>query len=67
MSGAKNELLSPERYEQKTGDYFTDIVAKVYKMYQKRLKSNNSLDFDDLIMTTLELFKEVRSAGVLPE
>lgn len=59
MSGAKNELLSPERYEQKTGDYFTDIVAKVYKMYQKRLKSNNSLDFDDLIMTTIELFKEM--------
>ncbi|MFF2483611.1 DNA helicase PcrA [Paenibacillus sp. NPDC058071] len=59
MSGAKNELLSPERYEQRTGDYFTDIVSKVYKMYQKRLKSNNSLDFDDLIMTTIELFKEM--------
>ncbi|MUT64969.1 DNA helicase PcrA [Paenibacillus sp. NEAU-GSW1] len=59
IGGAKNELLTPDRYEQKTGDYFTDIVAKVYKMYQKRLKSNNSLDFDDLIMTTIQLFKEV--------
>ncbi|GLX70923.1 DNA helicase PcrA [Paenibacillus glycanilyticus] len=59
ISGAKNELITPERYEQKTGDYFTDIVAKVFKMYQKRLKSNNSLDFDDLIMTTIQLFKEM--------
>lgn len=59
IGGAKNELLTPELYEQKIGDYFTDIAAKVYKMYQKRLKSNNSLDFDDLIMSTIQLFKEM--------
>ncbi|WP_054957823.1 DNA helicase PcrA [Paenibacillus dakarensis] len=59
MSAAKNELVSPEQYEQKAGDYFESLVAKVYKEYQKRLKSNNSLDFDDLIMTTIQLFKEV--------
>ncbi|MFX3636844.1 MAG: DNA helicase PcrA [Candidatus Pristimantibacillus sp.] len=59
IGGAKNELLTPALYEQKIGDYFTDIVAKVYKMYQKRLKSNNSLDFDDLIMSTIQLFKEM--------
>ncbi|CAM4272877.1 DNA helicase PcrA [Paenibacillus tarimensis] len=59
ISSAKNELISPERFEQKVGDYFQQIVADVYKSYQKRLKSNNSLDFDDLIMTTIQLFKEV--------
>lgn len=59
MSAAKNELVSPQQYEQKAGDYFETLVAKVYKEYQKRLKSNNSLDFDDLIMTTIQLFKEV--------
>ncbi|MGG4144909.1 DNA helicase PcrA [Paenibacillus algorifonticola] len=59
ISAAKNELLTPERYEQKAGDYFQDIVIKVYKSYQKRLKSNNSLDFDDLIMKTIQLFQEV--------
>ncbi|MFF2890023.1 DNA helicase PcrA [Paenibacillus sp. NPDC057967] len=59
MSTAKNELISPERYEEKVGDYFEGIVAKVYAMYQKRLKSNNSLDFDDLIMKTIQLFKEM--------
>lgn len=60
MSSAKNELISPARYEEKAGsDYFEEIVAKVYTLYQKRLKGNNSLDFDDLIMMTIRLFKEV--------
>jgi DNA helicase II / ATP-dependent DNA helicase PcrA len=59
MSTAKNELITPEQYEMKIGDYFEGIVAKVYKMYQRRLKFNNSLDFDDLIMMTIELFKQV--------
>lgn len=59
ISGAKNELLTPERYESRIGDYFQGIVAKVYTLYQKKLKANNSLDFDDLIMTTIQLFKEV--------
>lgn len=58
ISSAKNELITPEAYENKVGDYFQGIVAKIYKMYQKRLKSNNSLDFDDLIMKTITLFKE---------
>ncbi|REK69632.1 DNA helicase PcrA [Paenibacillus paeoniae] len=59
ISGAKNELITPKRYEEKVGDYFEGIVSKVYTMYQKRLKSNNSLDFDDLIMKTIQLFKEM--------
>ncbi|WP_211750260.1 DNA helicase PcrA [Paenibacillus sp. Marseille-Q4541] len=59
MSTAKNELITPAEYEAKIGDYFEGIVAKVYTMYQKRLRANNSLDFDDLIMTTIQLFKEV--------
>ncbi|WP_440113280.1 DNA helicase PcrA [Paenibacillus sp. QZ-Y1] len=59
MSTAKNELITPEQYEKQAGDYFEGIVAKVYKMYQKRLRANNSLDFDDLIMATIQLFKEV--------
>ncbi|WP_274654109.1 DNA helicase PcrA [Paenibacillus humicola] len=58
IGGAKNELLTPERFENRAGSYFDQIVAKVYASYQKRLKSNNSLDFDDLIMTTIQLFKD---------
>ncbi len=38
MSTAKNELIGPEQYEKQAGDYFEGIVAKVYKMYQKRLE-----------------------------
>lgn len=60
ISTAKNELIGPEQYENKAGaDYFQGMVAKVYKSYQRKLKNNNSLDFDDLIMKTIELFKEV--------
>jgi len=58
ISNAKNELIDPAQFEQKIGDYFDGVVAKVYKKYQERLKANNSLDFDDLIMTTIRLFKE---------
>lgn len=59
MGTAKNELVSPAQYEQKIGDYFEGIVAKVYTKYQQRLRANNSLDFDDLIMKTIQLFNEV--------
>ncbi|MDF2837892.1 MAG: ATP-dependent helicase PcrA, partial [Paenibacillus sp.] len=59
ISAAKNELVTPEELERKIGDYFDELVAKVYAMYQKRLRSNNSLDFDDLIMMTIKLFKEM--------
>lgn len=58
IGGAKNELVTPEQFELKIGDYFEGIAAKVYAMYQKKLKSNNSLDFDDLIMKTIQLFKD---------
>ncbi len=57
ISTAKNELITPQQYEQKIGDYFEGIVAKIYTQYQKQLRQNNSLDFDDLIMKTIELFK----------
>lgn len=59
ISTNKNELITPAQYEQKIGDYFEGLVAKVYTKYQQRLRSNNSLDFDDLIMKTIQLFKEV--------
>ncbi|MGC5326221.1 DNA helicase PcrA [Brevibacillus sp. SYSU BS000544] len=60
ISGAKNELLDAKTYgEQRVGDPFSKAVAQVYELYQKKLKRNQSLDFDDLIMTTVRLFKEV--------
>lgn len=58
ISNAKNELISAEDEEMSAGgDYGDKLYAKVYREYQKTLKSNNAFDFDDLIMKTVELFK----------
>jgi len=56
ISNAKNELIEASAYQDKPLTYFENIVAKVYVEYTKRLKDNNALDFDDLIMKTVELF-----------
>ncbi len=58
ISNAKNELKTPEIYaDEVSKEYNRKIFGDVYKEYQKRLKQNNALDFDDLIMKTVELFK----------
>lgn len=58
ISSAKNELISPEEYDARAlGDYNRQKISRVYTEYQKRLKQNNALDFDDLIMKTVELFR----------
>jgi len=59
ISSAKNELLSPEKFAKKAGNYYEKIVSDVYEEYQKRLLRNHALDFDDLIMTTIQLFERV--------
>ena len=59
ISNAKNKLQTPEQYEKFASDYFSEMVAKVYQDYQKTLRRNHSLDFDDLIMQTAILFKRV--------
>ena len=56
ISSAKDELIGPEEYELKVMGDFSKI-ALAYKEYQKELKKNNALDFDDLIMKTVELFQ----------
>lgn len=58
ISNAKNELKTPEIYADEVAkQYDRKIFGNVYKEYQKRLKQNNALDFDDLIMKTVELFE----------
>ena len=49
ISKAKNKLEGPERYAQKAGDFFSQVVARVYPAYEKRLRECNALDFDDLL------------------
>ncbi|MBO4266848.1 MAG: DNA helicase PcrA [Lachnospiraceae bacterium] len=57
ISNCKNELSSVEDEERDAlGDYADEMFAKVYREYQAGLKKNNALDFDDLLMKTVELF-----------
>ena len=58
ISSAKNELISPEEYQlDAAGDWNKQTISKVYNAYQRVLKQNNALDFDDLLMKTVELFQ----------
>jgi DNA helicase II / ATP-dependent DNA helicase PcrA len=59
ISSAKNELVDPEEYAKTAGGYFEQTVSDVYTEYQKRLRKNQALDFDDLIMMTIQLFQRV--------
>lgn len=59
ISNAKDELISPTKYEEKYAiDTKTKFVAKVYKLYQTKLKKANAVDFDDIIVLTIKLLKE---------
>lgn len=59
ISSAKNELIEPEEFAKTAGDYFSQVTSDVYTDYQKRLRKNHALDFDDLIMKTIQLFNRV--------
>ena len=59
ISDAKNELIGPARYAQTAGkDPVSRIVADAYVEYDKRMRASNALDFDDLIMRTVELLRD---------
>ncbi len=57
ISNAKNALLTPAQYSDKASSPFENMVARAYKLYQQELTANQALDFDDLIMKTIELFE----------
>ena len=59
ISSAKNELITPEEFAlnaRADGDFRGQKIAEIYKEYQMQLKKNNALDFDDLLVKTVELF-----------
>ncbi len=58
ISEAKNELISAVEYPQFARGYFQEAVAKIYLAYQHMLSENRALDFDDLLIKTVELFKK---------
>ncbi|MGH9458601.1 MAG: ATP-dependent helicase, partial [Thermoanaerobaculia bacterium] len=58
ISRAKNQLIGPERYERENTDFFGSRVAKVYRLYQSRLREYDAMDFDDLIGNLVRLLDE---------
>ena len=58
ISRAKSELVSPRAFGASASDYFGEIVARAYERYQALLEENSALDFDDLIMKTVEMLRE---------
>jgi len=57
ISAAKSRMLGYQDYLQSTRSYFEEIVGRVYERYQKLLASSNALDFDDLLLNVIELFR----------
>ena len=59
ISNAKNEMLEPDMYQARAnGDYRKEKISTVYNLYQKKLKENNAIDFDDIINYTIKILTE---------
>jgi DNA helicase-2/ATP-dependent DNA helicase PcrA len=62
ISNAKNELLGPADYLNAATNQFQEVVADVYALYQRRLQQSNAMDFDDLILKTVEVLQRFPEA-----
>ena len=59
ISNAKNEMLDPKQYLAKySGEFRKETIAKIYELYQKKLKENNAIDFDDIINFTIKILTD---------
>ncbi|MDD6757243.1 MAG: 3'-5' exonuclease [bacterium] len=58
ISSCKNEMMTPEIYERYAVSDYEKVMHKVYEKYEEKLKKNNSVDFDDLLLLPIKLFKE---------
>jgi ATP-dependent DNA helicase UvrD/PcrA len=62
ISRAKNELVSPEDYAARVASFWDQTVAEAYDLYQRRLHASNAVDFDDLLMLTVQVFERFPEA-----
>jgi len=62
ISNAKNELMGPQDYVNATSNAFEQVVADVYSVYQQRLQRANAMDFDDLVLKTVEVLQRFPEA-----
>ena len=61
ISRAKNELLMAKQYSEKALDFWEEKAAQCYKLYEEKLRRNNAIDFDDMLMMTVQLLQEHES------
>ncbi len=62
ISRAKNELVSPDEYLARVASFWDQTVAETYEVYQRRLHASNAVDFDDLLMLTVQVFERFPEA-----
>ena len=62
ISNAKNQLIGPDEYLSRVESFYDQTVAEVYQLYQKRLHASNAIDFDDLLMLTVEVLERFPEA-----
>jgi ATP-dependent DNA helicase UvrD/PcrA len=64
ISNAKNQLVGPDEYMARVSSFYDQTVAEVYQLYQRRLHGSNAVDFDDLIMLTVEVLERFPEAAM---
>jgi DNA helicase-2/ATP-dependent DNA helicase PcrA len=62
ISNAKNQLIGPDDYAQRVASFYDQTVADVYALYQRRLFGSNAVDFDDLLMLTVDVLRRFPEA-----
>src|SRR3954449_8753712 len=62
ISNAKNELITPDMYRERVASFYDQTVADVYDLYQRRLFASNAVDFDDLLMLTVQVLERFPEA-----
>src|SRR5947208_4930207 len=63
ISHAKNQLVGPDEYMARVSSFYDQTVAEVYQLYQRRLHGSNAVDFDDLLMLTVEILERFPDAA----
>src|SRR5213083_1226732 len=62
ISNAKNQLIGPEEYASRVASFYDQTVADVYNLYQRRLFASNAVDFDDMLMLTVDVLRRFPEA-----
>ena len=62
ISNAKNQLITPAKYAEQIGSFYDQTIAEAYALYQKKLAASNAVDFDDMLMLTVQILENFPDA-----